>query len=156
VTPRMRLSDILIDMGAPGNGASASLRWLADWLPDAECRQLSKEDIARIDAYAGGAGELHELLTTVLPLARPMWFESMAITHGIETIAGYGAVPMGDDRIEIGWTCYAPAHDRIVGPFGPAAVTTRGMERPADIADESWQELRSAAGVIIRALLLKL
>src|SRR5260370_9606982 len=101
-------------------------------------------------------GELDELLMTVLPLARPIWFESTVTTHGIKTIAGYGVVPMGDDRIEICWACYAPDHDRIVGPLGPAAVTTRGMERPADIADESWQELRGAAGFIIRALLLKL
>jgi hypothetical protein len=44
----------------------------------------------------------------------------------------------------------------MIGPLGPAVVTTRGMEQPSDLADEFWQWLRNAAGLIIRALLLKL
>ena len=49
------VADIIIDMGAAGRGAPSSLRWLADWLPDADRRMLDENDLARINAYAGDA-----------------------------------------------------------------------------------------------------
>jgi hypothetical protein len=42
----------------------------------------------------------------------------------------------------------------MIGPFGPARVTTTGMARPAGVTDEAWRELRATAGIVIRALLL--
>lgn len=164
MTAALPLADILVAMGEPGRGASASVRWLADWLPDAEHRQLDRDDIARIDAYVGSDRALHDLLPAVLPLMRPVWFETAA-QHDSEMIMGYGAIQaccapsMGwrvADGIDIGWACYAPAGGGIIGLLGPAAVTATGMDRPADIADESWQMLRGAAGVVVRALLLRL
>src|SRR5258707_13852918 len=77
------------------------MRWLSDWLPDAGQRQLNKEDLSRIAAYAGGAAELHEMLAAVLPLARPVWFEAAVSAHrGTAVILGYGAGPPhgGTDR----------------------------------------------------------
>jgi hypothetical protein len=164
MTASLPLADILVAMGEPGRGASASLRWLADWLPNAERRQLDRDDIARIDAYMGGDRALHDLLPAVLPLMRPVWFET-AITTQDEMIVGYGAVQARctpsigwrvADGVDIGWACYAPACGGIIGLLGPAVVTATGMDRPADIADESWLMLRSAAGVVMRALLLGL
>jgi hypothetical protein len=151
----MTLADIIIDTGAPGRGAPAPLRWLADWLPDADRATLDAGDLARIDSYAGSADDLHALLAAVMPLARPVWFEAaLTAQHGTQTILGYGGVPM-DDRLDIGWACYAPAYGRMIGPLGPARVSASGMERPVGINDESWRELRSAAGVVLRAILLR-
>lgn len=150
------LAEILVAAGAPGRGAPAPLRWLADWLPDAEHRILDNADLQRIDAYAGAAADLHALLPTVLPLARPLWYET-AITaqHGTAMMMGYGAVPAGNE-MDVGFACYAPARQRIIGPLGPARATATGLQRPAGIGEESWRELRTAAGIIIRALLLQL
>jgi hypothetical protein len=94
------------------------------------------------------------MLAAVRPLARPVWFEAaLAGKHGTAMIMGYGAVPAADG-IAIGWACYAPAHGRIIGPLGPATVNPAGMERPPGTSDESWRELHSAAGIVLRALLL--
>lgn len=151
----MTLADIIITEGAPGRGASPPTRWLSDWLPDAERATLGPAELARIDAYRGGGIELHEMLAAVLPLARPVWYEAaITASGGTEMIMGYGAVPMAHG-IDIGWACYAPAAGRMIGPLGPACVNTTGMSRPADISDESWRELRSAAGVVLRAILFR-
>ncbi len=153
----MTLADIIIAAGAPESGAPASMRWLAEWLPDAERRQLTRGDLARMDAVVADPHDLHHLLATVLPLARPIWIEvEITAQHGTEMIMGYGAVPVTHDRIDVGWACLDPAHGRMLGPLGPAAMTATGMQRPADINDESWRELRVAAGIVIRALLLHL
>jgi hypothetical protein len=149
------LADIIIDLGAPGKGAPPGLRWLADWIPDAERLTLIRDDLARIDAYSGPAEELHSLLAAVLPLAKPIWCETTVTAQGgTEMIMGYGAVPAADG-VDVGWACYAPAHSRMIGPLGPARVTATEMRRPSDISDESWHELRSAAGLVLRAILLR-
>jgi hypothetical protein len=86
------VADIIIDMGKHGRGASASLRWLADWLPGADRRMLDENDLARINAYAGDANELQELLGTMAPLTGPVWFEAEVIAeHGTEMVLGCGA-----------------------------------------------------------------
>src|SRR5258708_34687495 len=98
------------------------MRWLSDWLPDAEQRQLNKEDLSRIDAYAGGAAELHEMLAAVLPLARPVWFEA-AVTapHGPPRVFGHGAVPPpGGVDVRLG--CHPPGPGRHLGPPRPAPL----------------------------------
>jgi hypothetical protein len=146
------LSEIIIKLGAPSQ--NASLRWLSDWLPDANRVTLTRDALTRINAYRGDAQTLHELLATVVPLDRPIWYETtVSAQGGAEMVLGYGAVP-APDGIDIAWACYAPAHGCVFGPLGPAHVTTRGMNRPPDISDESWSKLRSAAGIAIRALLL--
>lgn len=82
-----------------------------------------------------------------------MWYEaSVTAQHGTEMVMGYGASP-APDGIDIDWACYAPAHRRILGPIGPVRVTATGMIR-SDLNDESWREIRSAAGLVLRALLL--
>ncbi|MCC6775661.1 MAG: hypothetical protein IT537_03335 [Hyphomicrobiales bacterium] len=150
------LADILIEEGAPGRGAPAALCWMADWLPDAEQRVLGNADMERLAAYAGEATELHALLPSVLPLARPVWYEStLTAQHGTEMIMGYGAVP-APDGIDVGFACYAPAYQRIIGPLGPARVTRTNIYRASGLSEESWRELRAATGIIIRALLLGL
>ena len=149
------VADIIIDMGKAGRGAPASVRWLADWLPDADRRTLDENDLARINAYAGDANQLQELLGTIAPLMRPVWFEAAVIAeHGTEMVLGCGAVPGPNGSLDIGFASYAPARQRMIGPFGPARVTTTGMARPTGVTDEAWRELRATAGIVIRALLL--
>src|SRR5690606_22143474 len=46
-----------------------------DLPPDTVRRVVTAEVLARIDSYAGGARDLHELLAAVLPLDRPRWYE---------------------------------------------------------------------------------
>jgi hypothetical protein len=147
------VADMLVSMGAPDRSVPPAVRWLASWLPDAEHRLLDRDDLARIDAYDAARGP-HELLASVLPLARPVWFEAtLAAESGTVVTAGYGAVP-ASAGLDIGWTCYASAHRRMIGPLGPARVTTQGMQRPDGVNDDVWYELTQAAGVVMRALLL--
>lgn len=154
----MTLADIIIDMGAPGRGAPPPLRWLADWLPDAERVTLGSDELARIEAYRGSAVELHEMLAAVLPLARPVWYETtVTAAGGTVMIMGYGGTPMlgAGQAIDIGHAVYAPAYGRMIGPLGPARVTTTAMGRPEGITDESWRELRTAGGIVLRAILFR-
>jgi hypothetical protein len=103
---------------------------------------------------AGPPDEPHNLLAAVLPLNRPLWFEATVIPRGggPKMIMGVGAVPM-DHGIDIGWVGHVPSLNEIVGPFGPARLTTTGMERPPLIDDAAWLRLRGAAGMVIRARL---
>jgi hypothetical protein len=72
-----------------------------------------ENDLARINAYAGDANQLQELLATIAPLVRPVWFEAAVIgEHGTEMILGCGAVPGPDGSLDIGFACYAPALQR--------------------------------------------
>jgi hypothetical protein len=67
-------------------------------------------------------------------------------------VISYGASPSRD----IGWAYYAPAMAASSAPLGPATVTPSGKERHEGLGEASWCELRSATGIIIRALVLKL
>jgi hypothetical protein len=149
------VADMLVSMGAPDRTAPPAVRWLAGWLPNAEHRLLDREDLERIDAY-DTTRDPHDLLASVLPLTRPVWFEATLVPDsGTLVTAGYGAVP-ASEGLDIGWTCYAPAYRRMIGPLGPAHVATIGMQRPDGVSDEVWYELTQAAGVVMRALLLGL
>lgn len=151
----MTVADMLVSMGAPGRTAPPAVRWLAGWLPKAEHRLLDRDDLVRIDACELERGP-HDFMASVLPLAGPVWFEATIVAEsGTLVTAGYGAVP-ASDGLDIGWTCYAPAHRRMIGPLGPARVTANGMQRPDDVNDEVWYELTQAAGVVMRALFLDL
>ncbi len=164
----MTVADMLVSMGAPGRNSHPAVRWLASWLPDADHRWLDHSDIERIDA-CGPDRSPHQLLASVLPLARPVWFEAtivsrpmsldqdgkLVIEDGTVVTTCWGAVPAADG-LDIGWTSYAPAHRRMIGPLGPARVAPDGMQRPPDANDDVWHELTQAAGVVMRALLLGL
>src|SRR6516164_7196088 len=91
------VADIIIDMGKHGRGASASLRWLADWLPHADHRTLDENDLARINAYAGDANQLQELLGTIAPLTRPVWFEAAVIADRDSTTRARARTPGAED-----------------------------------------------------------
>jgi hypothetical protein len=128
-----------------------------EWIREAERRVLSREALARIDAYQGSGAELHELLPAVLPLPRPIWYEAeVTAQHGTRTVLGYGVRPAGDDAIEVVYEAHAPAYDRTIGPIGPVRVTAAGMDPPDGCSEAEWRELRAAAGIVIRALLLGL
>lgn len=43
-----------------------------------------------------------------------------------------------------------------LGPLGPVRITPTEIRRPPHYSDESWREVRSATGVLLRALLLRL
>jgi hypothetical protein len=155
----LMFADMVIDLGTPGRNAGPPLRWFADWLPDADRTTLDRRQLDRINAFScsGPSLELHELLATVLPLSRPVWFEALITPEGggEEIMMGFGAVPM-DNGIDIGWVGHLPSLDAIIGPFGPVLVTIAGMDRPPGLDDdEDWLQLRSAAAFIIRALLIR-
>lgn len=130
---------------------------LADALdlpPDTVRRVLTAEDLARIDSYAGGARELHELLPAVLPLPVAHWYEStVTAQHGTVMTLGYLAEPHAEG-ILVSFAC--ESGHRLIGPVGPALVRATGMDRPAGVSDDMWRELRVTAGLIIRALLLRI
>jgi len=134
--------------------ASPALRWLADALAEAEMRTLTSADLARIDAYVGGAKELHQLLPAVLPLPRAVWYAtSITAQHGTAIDMGYVAVP-ADGGIDVGYVALSRAHRSLIGPIGPVRVTATSMTRPVAMDDGAWREVRSATGIIIRALLI--
>lgn len=136
--------------------APASVRWMADEIDRADSRLLTPEGLARIDAYAGQASDLHELLPSVLPLKRAVWYEtSITAQGGTEILMGYLATPTSEG-IEIGFVSLAPALEKLIGPLGPVVVTPTEMRQPPKMGEVEFRELRSAAGIIIRALLLSL
>jgi hypothetical protein len=147
------LRDLLI-AEASRPGASASLVWLAEIARGVTPRVLTAAHHQRIDAYAGGADDLHTLLPAVLPLAAPVWYETtVTAQHGTEMTFAYVAAPAADG-LDVGWACYTPVHQRILGPLGPVRVTATEMTRPPGLSDESWRTLRSATGTVLRALLI--
>ena len=145
----MLLSDIMRKMATTGEIAAD-----VSWLDQAEQRPLSHEDLVRINGYVGTAGDLHQLLDALLPLPRPVWYEATVTAQGgTETVQGYGAIPHAEG-VEIVFACYLPAKAILIGPVGPARLTPHGIERPDGLGDEAWHELRVAAGIVVRALLL--
>lgn len=129
---------------------------MADEIEQADSRILSVEDLARIDAYVGDGRDLHELLPAVLPLRRSRWYETRVVAqHGTPMLMGYLAVATSDG-IEIGFAAATEEPSRVIGPMGPVFVTAAEMQRPASMNDEAWREIRSAAGIVIRALLLRM
>lgn len=151
----LMLADLLTTE-ASRPGASDSLRWIADVSPRARRATFADDDLARINGYVGGASDLHGLLPAVLPLSGPVWYETtIAAQHGTELTMAYVADP-ARGGIDVGVAVYAPAYGRIIGPLGPVRVTSTEMVRPPEMTDEGWREIRSATGIILRALLLGL
>ena len=145
----------LVRAAAERPDATPAARWMSDAIADATRTRLRPEDLARIDAYAGGAGDLHTLLAAVLPLPQAHWYET-AVTaqHGTRMRLGYLAVP-AEGGIALGVVASAGA-GKMIGPWGPVMVTPTGMDRPASLPDVAWREVRAGAGITIRALLLGL
>lgn len=143
----MTLAALICEQDAP---ALTALRRI---LPLADRRRLSAEDLRRIDAYHGGAIDLHALLPAVLPLLRPRWWEcEITAQHGTAMQLGYLATP-AEDGIGVTFVGHAAAFDRLLGPIA-AVITATGMSWPTDTPDAAVRELRAAAGIVLRALLL--
>lgn len=130
--------------------APDSLRAIATWLPRAVRRALSADDLARIDAYAGDGEALHDMLPAVLPLSAPVWLEaSITAQRGTRMVLGYGATPAGPGEIDVWFAATDLSASRIVGPLGPMRLDSQACaDGPGN------NELRAAAGIVIRALLL--
>lgn len=127
---------------------------MVDALATAEHRALTAADHRRCESYVGTAKDLHDLVAAIPPLSRPRWWAAALVAqHGTPMTLGYLALPH-PNGLGVGFACLAP--DRIIGPLGPAVVTTTHMQRPDACTDESWRELRAAAGIVLRALLLDL
>jgi hypothetical protein len=150
----MTLAELIMELGARGNGGSTAMRWLAGWLPDAQRQSLGGDDLARIDAVQASTQELRDLLPAVLPLAQPLWLEAATIVGGrTDLVVGYGALPVRDG-IDIGFACWAPARQRLLGPLGPARTTIDGTVEPDPLSAYARSELEVAASIVVRAMLI--
>lgn len=146
----MLLADVVVSVPAQHPGHA----WMHEHLPGALRYRLSSEDLARIDAFRGEPLDLHELLPALLPRDCASWYETRLVAQrGTEMFLGYFAVPR-TDAIDIGFVSYAPAHGRMIGPLGPARVTASEMVPPEGCSSEAWRELRAAAGIVLRAMML--
>ena len=136
--------------------APPHVRALAAWLPRAVRRTLTADDLRRIDAYAGGAEDLHALLPAVLPLAAPVWYETQVTAqHGTRMAMGYGATPAGPGELDVWCAAGAVGSGRVLVPHGPLRLDRVGIDPRADIDAAGVRELRAAAGIVLRALMLE-
>jgi hypothetical protein len=148
------LADLIVDFGASGSPVPRALRWMAEWLPRAERRALAGDDLQRIDAVHMSVRDLFGFLPAVLPLARPVWFEAVTRVGGkVQSVVGYAAVP-ALDGIDVGLAWWSPSRQRLVGPFGPMRTTPGGTAEMPSVSAVAREELKVAAGVVVRALLL--
>lgn len=147
------LADLLIEQAA-AQPEIAPLQAIASWLPRAQWRILTSDDLARIDSYVGDGESLHDMLPAILPLAGPVWYEAdVTAQHGTRMILGYGGTPAGTGEIDIWFAASAVGSDRIIGPLGPMRMDSQSVA--LDIGDdETGRNLRTAAGIVVRALLL--
>lgn len=126
-----------------------------DLSPDTTRRVLTSEDLARIEGYVGPAGDLHALLPAVLPLLRPCWYEvTVTAQRGTVITLGYLAEPHADG-IAISLAASAAGYDWIKR-LDPVVVTASGMHQPVGMPQEDWREIRAAAGIVLRAILMRL
>lgn len=126
------------------------------WLHAARRVQLTAADLARIDSYGSSDGAtLHAQLPLVTPLDAPVWYEAeVAAAGGSQMLLGYGATPAGPGEIAVWFAAHARGSDKIVGPLGPLRLDSHAIDSAGD--DPGVRELRVAAGIVIRALLLGL
>lgn len=144
------LAELLL---ADTSDQSAALR---AWLPSARRVRLSAGDLGRIDSYGGHGVDLHAELILVLPLDRAVWYEAEIIARGGSTMRlGYGLTPAGRE-IGVWFAAHALGSDRILGPLGPLRSDATGIDPAADTHLPAVRELRAAAGIAVRALLLGL
>jgi hypothetical protein len=82
----MILAPLIVAKGRTDQAAPAA-KWLAGILSAADRRILTTEDIARIESYDGDGRVLHDILPTILPLPRAIWYEATAIAdRGMQRI----------------------------------------------------------------------
>lgn len=128
----------------------------AVWLSSARLMTLSADDLARIDGYAGTGTALHEMLPAVLPLARPVWYEAQVVAQrGTPMRLGYGATQAGPGEIDVWFAAGCDPMTRIV-VLGPLRIDSQCIDPAADASDPSVRELRVAAGIVLRAMLMGL
>lgn len=126
---------------------------LTEWLPHASRYVLSKADLQRMDSYAGDGHALHEMLPAVLPLPGPVWYEAtVTAQHGTTMMLGYGATPAGPGQIDVWWACLGPG--RLAGPLGPLRMDSQSVALVSE--GEPGRILQAAAGIVVRALLMRL
>lgn len=150
------LAELLMDLAAAQPSVQA-LQQIAVWLPSATRRVLSADDLAQIDVYTGSGEALHEMLHAVLPLDRPVWYEANVIAqHGTHMVMGYGATPAGPGQLDIWCAVGAVGASRVIGPLGPLRIDSQSIDVAADASSPDVRELRAAAGIVLRALMMKL
>ena len=153
--PRMMPLAALLAAAARQPDAPPHVKALAAWLPRATQRELTADDLRRIDAYVGGGHELHALLPAVLPLAAPVWYESrLTAQHGTPMVMGYGATPAAPGELDIWFAGGAVGSDRVLVPRGPLRLDSVSIDPRAAADDPGVRELRAAAGIVLRALML--
>ena len=142
---------------AQRSDATPAAKWLAALLPQANRVSLSPDDLARIDAWHGSARDLQDMVPALPRLSRAIFYEAdIAAKGGTRMIMGYGAAqPATGHGIDVGWACWMPDEQRIIGPLGPAGVAANGVTLPGGLSPESERELRSACGIVVRALLMR-
>lgn len=145
----MTLASIILEH-AP---AAAPIR---SWLHSARRVTLTAADLARIDSYGSADGAtLQAQLPLVLPLEAPVWYETeVTAAGGSQMLMGYGATPAAPGEIAVWFAARARGGDKIIGPLGPLRLDSHAID--ADVDGPGARELRAAAGIVIRALLLGL
>ena len=139
------------------NDATPAAKWLAALLPQASRVTLWPKDLARIDAWHGSARDLQDMMPALPRLSRAIFYEADIVAKGgTRMMMGYGAVQRATGHgIDVGWACWMPDEQRIIGPLGPAGVAANGVTMPGGLSPESERELRSACGIVVRALLMR-
>lgn len=150
VTPG--LADTILAADRPQTAA------IRAWLPRATRYTLTAADLARIDSYGSQDGAtLHAQLPLVLPLERPVWYEAEVVAQrGTTMVMGYGATPAGPGEIGVWMAAHTRGSGRIIGPLGPLRLDAHAIDETVETAAPAIRELRAAAGIVIRALLLGL
>jgi hypothetical protein len=149
------LTDMLTELATTAPTIPTSVAWLAERLPRARIKNLSAADLARIDSYYGGGGDLHDLLPAIAWPAEIVWYEADVVAQGGTAMTlGYMGAPAPDAALDLAWTAWSPANGQLIRPLGPVRITAGGMDRPAGTSDSAWREMRAAAGILIRALML--
>jgi hypothetical protein len=148
----MILAPLIVAKGQTDQAAPAT-KWVAGILSAADRRILTAEDVARIESYEGDGRVLHDMMRTILPLPRAIWYEATTIAdRGMQIVCGYAIAP-APGGLDIATALYVPAHRRMFGPVGPARMTPAGIIPPGGIDDESWSGLLAAASIAVRAIM---
>jgi hypothetical protein len=146
------LAELLLASPEP---SAAAIR---EWLPTAAWRALTAQDLDRIDSYGSTDGRaLHASLPLLLPLERSVWYEADVVAKGGSTmVLGYGAAPAGRHELGVWFAAHKRGTATVIGPLGPMRIDAHSIDTTVDVATPGARELRAAAGIVIRALLLGL
>jgi hypothetical protein len=106
----MILAPLIVAKGQTDQAAPAT-KWVAGILSAADRRILTAEDVARIESYEGDGRVLHDMMRTILPLPRAIWYEATSIAdRGMQIVHGYAIAPapgggsiMSEVRVLVGF-----------------------------------------------------